>query len=197
MAKNYKTSILDFKDRKGNENVRVGAIHNTYINHPISGQFDKAIKEKYFIFELLDSRPSAKECIVKLSYESVFNALSVLMEYCVETPIFAELDEMLEYVAVSPHSLLLNETKDIADFYYSVEEYVESLCGGFFNSEEDMLNINIDNKRFSDRKSMVRQYRDIAHVFVQWLSIFGSAIRNNQTILIYADFMTNETLVGS
>jgi hypothetical protein len=196
MTKNYSRTISDRTDMKGRKHVRMDNMRNNRTSVPIAKRLDKDIKNRYFIFELLDANSISEPCVTKLNYTSVFEALGVLMDYCVDTPLFAKLDEMLEYVAVSPHSLLFDEPNDIADFYYSIEEYVESLCRGFFNSEEDMLNIDIDSKRLSDRKSMVKKYAGIVHVLMQLLFIFGKAYQNRGNILVYADYMTNENMFG-
>ena len=128
------------------------------------------IKDRFFIFEIIDSRTFDVH-ISKLSYRSVFDALSLLIDYCVDTPMLAKFDEMLEVVATSPTSILFEDEKDINALYYSIVEYVQSLCTGFFNSEEDMLECKIDTKRFSNRKTMIIDYRGAIHVFSQLLFI--------------------------
>lgn len=153
------------------------------------------IKDRFFIFEIIDSRTFDVH-ISKLSYRSVFDALSLLMDYCVEFPLVAKFNEMLEFVAASPTSVLFDNEDDINSFYCSVSEYVQSLCSSFFNSDDDMLDCNVDNRRLSNRKTMVNEYKDAVHVFAQWLFIFGLAVSEGDTILVYADFMDDESLSG-
>ncbi len=175
---------------------RLEFVHKNSKNIADTENLGKIAEDRYFTFELLDPNRLQDFYIAKLSYKSVFDAMAILMKHYPEMPLVEKLEAMLETVAVSPTSILFDETGDVTDIYYAILELVQSLCRGFFRSQEDMLDMVIDERRFASRKSMISQYDDAVHVFAQLLFIFGKARRDKNSILVYADFMNDEILSG-
>lgn len=150
---------------------------------------------RFFVFELLDSTPHSSEYVVRLSYQSVFDTLDILKDYYRGGGLFKQFNELLEHVAVSPQNILLRNNEDISELYFMTIEFIDSLCGVFFNSKSDMLDIRVDPDKFEQHQEVVNDFKDIAHVLSEWVSIFKKIKYEQKTVLIYADFMIDVFLL--
>lgn len=152
--------------------------------------------DKEIIVELLNPMQDAYPYQVKVSGDSIRRIVGNF--YCgitFDKKISETFLNMLQVIAVSPHSILLSDMDELEHVYYGFKEYLHRMCAPYLIQTVGEESTELNPFKTKQLSKLSKEFVTDAHTLAQILAIFELALFNNFQLLFYGSFMTDADLV--